>query len=115
MSKSLKDFLNQPELQRAPTAEELELAALLNANAVSPVIATPVLPDGEFTRQDAYRVVAFYTNVFIEDDQGTHFRLVVRDDDGGMVWRAWNFEPDAGAGLTPYIRRYGIRRSLLTD
>ncbi|EOI6601649.1 DUF905 family protein, partial [Yersinia enterocolitica] len=56
-----------------------------------------------------------YHNVTIEDDQTTHFRLVVRDDDGGMVWRAWNFEPDAGAELTPYIRRYGIRRSLLTD
>ena len=114
MSKSLKDFLNQPERQREPTAEELELATLLNANAVSPVITAPVLPDGEFTRQDADGVVAFYTNVFIEDDQGTHFRLVVRRE-GEMIWRAWNFEPDAGAELTPYIRRYGIRRSLLTD
>ncbi|ELX2306942.1 DUF905 family protein, partial [Yersinia enterocolitica] len=56
-----------------------------------------------------------YHNVTIEDDHHTHFRLVVRDDDGGMVWRAWNFESDAGAGLTSYIRRYGIRRSLLTD
>lgn len=44
MSKSLKDFLNQPERQREPTAEELELATLLNANAVSPVITAPVLP-----------------------------------------------------------------------
>ena len=76
---------------------------------------SPLLPPGSFTRQQAEAIISRYHNVTIEDDQTTHFRLVVRDDDGGMVWRAWNFEPDAGAGLTPYIRRYGIRRSLLTD
>lgn len=26
----------------------------------------------------------------------------------GVAWRVWNFEPDAGAGLNPYIRQYGI-------
>ncbi|CNK48857.1 DUF905 domain-containing protein [Citrobacter braakii] len=76
---------------------------------------SPLLPPGSFTRQQAEAIICWYHNVTIEDDQITHFRLVVRDDDGGMVWRAWNFEPDAGAELTPYIRRYGIRRSLLTD
>ncbi|HHA3817140.1 TPA: DUF905 family protein, partial [Klebsiella pneumoniae] len=51
-----------------------------------------------------------YDNVAIEDDQGTHFRLVIRCE-GVMVWRAWNFEPEAGVMLNRYIARYGIRRS----
>jgi hypothetical protein len=34
---------------------------------------------------------------------------VVRDTEGRMVWRAWNFEPDAGEGLNRYIRTSGIR------
>ncbi|MCA5931678.1 DUF905 domain-containing protein [Pectobacterium versatile] len=67
-----------------------------------------LLPPGTFTRTQGEAVTAAYRNITIEDDQRSHFRLVVRDPEGRMVWRAWNFEPDAGAGLNPHIRQHGI-------
>ncbi|EFL7025639.1 TPA: DUF905 domain-containing protein [Enterobacter roggenkampii] len=70
-----------------------------------------LLTSGPFTRQQADAITSRYQNVAIEDDQCSHFRLVVRDSDGRMVWRAWSFETDAGEGLNHYIRQYGILRA----
>ena len=72
------------------------------------------LPPGSFSRQQAETLIRLYRNIAIEDDQGSHFRLVVRDAEGRMVWRAWNFEPDAGEGLNRYIRTSGIRTDTAT-
>ncbi|ELW9911845.1 DUF905 domain-containing protein [Escherichia coli] len=71
------------------------------------------LPEGMFTREQATVVAAAYTNVAIEDDQGSHFRLVIRDTDGMLIWRDWNFAPGAGVILNRYIASDGIRKPLV--
>ncbi|EIY1064721.1 DUF905 domain-containing protein [Escherichia coli] len=70
-----------------------------------------MLPPGLFTRQQAEAVTRRYQNLSIEDDQSSHFRLVVRDSEGRRGWRAWCFEPDTGEGLNRYIRQSGILRA----
>ena len=70
----------------------------------------PLLPPGPFTRAEAQAVAACYQNVALEDDQQTHFRLVIRDSDGCLVWRDWNFAAEAGQGLNRFIADYGVRK-----
>ena len=67
----------------------------------------PLLPD-PFTRRQAEAGVALYRNIAIEDDQNTHFRLVTRDSDNQLIWRAWNFEANAGEWLNRYLLSHGI-------
>lgn len=69
------------------------------------------LPPGSFTREQAEAVVAVYLNVASEDDQGTHFRLVIRDSEGKLIWRAWSFEASAGEWLNRHIASHGISHS----
>lgn len=71
---------------------------------------TPLSP-GPFTREQATTVATLYINVAIEDDQGTHFRLVIRDSEGQLIWRAWNFEASAGEWLNRYIASHGIPKN----
>lgn len=70
----------------------------------------PLLSESPFTRKQASAVVAAYQNVAIEDDQGTHFRLVIRNSEEQLLWRAWNFEASAGEWLNRYIASHGIKK-----
>lgn len=67
-----------------------------------------LLYDGPFTRRQAEAIVAAYQNITIEDDQGTHFRLVIRDSEGMLIWRVWNFESDTGFWFNRYLLSHGI-------
>ena len=66
------------------------------------------LPAGPFTRTQAEAMAARYLNVTVEDDQGTHFRLVIRDCRGMLIWRDWNFAPQAGEMLNRCLISDGI-------
>lgn len=70
------------------------------------------LGDGAFTREQATNVTAAFSNMFIKDDQGSHFRLVVREPPGALVWKAFSFEHDAGYWLREYINSRGMRQPL---
>ncbi|HAV8270279.1 TPA: DUF905 domain-containing protein, partial [Escherichia coli] len=51
-----------------------------------------------------------YRNVLIEDDQGTHFRLVIRNAEGQLRWRCRNSEADAGKQLNAWLASGGLLR-----
>lgn len=109
MCKSLKEFLNQPVSLRQPTAEDLALEALLNSGDIYTSASTPapLLPAGTFTREEALTVTAYYSNVTIENDQSAHFQLVVRNANGQLIERVWNFQTDAGQVLNNYLKTHG--------
>lgn len=81
-----------------------------SAVTAGPSTSLPLLPLDTFTRQDAEFVVAAYDCVAIEDDQHTHFRLAIRDAEGQLIWRVWNFESGAGQGLNHYLQLYGVKK-----
>ena len=66
------------------------------------------LPTDTFTREQAEAVCSAYQNVKIEDDKGTHFRIVIRRVDGQLIERVWNFQPAGGDGFNRYLETDGI-------
>lgn len=85
---------------------------LIQTDTITEMRCVAVLGDGAFTREQAVKVTAAFSNVFIEDDQGSHFRLVVREPSGALIWRAFNFEHDAGYWMRKYINSRGVRQPL---
>ena len=57
-----------------------------------------LLPEGPFSREQAVAVTTAYRNVLI------------RNAEGQLRWRCWNFEPDAGKQLNSYLASEGILR-----
>ncbi|WP_416413883.1 DUF905 family protein [Pantoea sp. App145] len=70
------------------------------------------LGNGMITREQAVNVTAAFSNVYIDDDQGSHFRLVVCEPFGSPIWSAYSFDNYAGNGLRKYINSWGIRQFL---
>ena len=47
-----------------------------------------------------------YCNVKIIDQKGEQFRVDIRDTDGNLIWREWNFE--SCEHLIKYVQSHGI-------
>ncbi|CAM7312083.1 DUF905 family protein [Escherichia coli] len=75
-----------------------------------PGCTSHLLPGGSFSREQAVAVTTAYRNVFTEDDQGTHFRRVIRNAEVQRRWRCWNFESDAGKQLNVWLASEGLLR-----
>ena len=62
--------------------------------------------------EEAQEVAAQYRNVTIEDVQPAgHFRIVIRNHSfefRPMMWRYWNFSPEAPTELNRYLKEDGI-------
>ncbi|EKR5655840.1 DUF905 family protein [Escherichia coli] len=69
-----------------------------------------LLSEGPFSREQAVAITTAYRNVFIENDQGTHFRLVIHNAECQLRWRCWNFESDAGKQLNAWLASEGLLR-----
>ena len=58
------------------------------------------------TLEQAQQWTQKYSNVKIIDHRGEQFRVELRDPDGMLIWREWNFEDCSK--LIRYIQQYGI-------
>ncbi|EJM1769676.1 DUF905 family protein, partial [Escherichia albertii] len=51
-----------------------------------------LLSEGPFSREQAVAITTAYRNMFIENDQGTHFRLVIHNAECQLRWCCQNSE-----------------------
>ena len=58
------------------------------------------------TLAQAHQWTQKYSNVTIIDYCGEQFRVEIRDTDGNLIWREWNFEDCSE--LIKCIQQYGI-------
>ena len=58
------------------------------------------------TLEQAQQWTQKYCNVTIIDHKGEQFRVEIRDTDGNLIWREWNFEDCSE--LIKCIQQYGI-------